>query len=41
MSKRFAVVAVMLAIIVSIASACVVILQAPTEPPHMRHLVLA
>jgi hypothetical protein len=41
MSKRFAVVAVLLAIIVSIASACVVILQAPTEPSHMRNLVIA
>jgi hypothetical protein len=41
MSKRVAVAAVIAAIIVSIASACVVILQPPTEPSHMRHLVIA
>jgi len=41
MSKRIAVIAVMLAIVVSVASACVVIAHAPDEPPHMRHLILA
>ena len=41
MSKRLALAAVVLAIIVSIASACVVIAGAPTEPPHMRQLILA
>jgi len=41
MSKRIAVIAVMLAIVVSVASACVVIAHTPDEPPHMRYLILA
>jgi hypothetical protein len=41
MSKRVAVAAVIAAIVVSIASAFVVIASAPAQPPHMRHLILA
>jgi hypothetical protein len=41
MSKRLAVVAVLIAIVVSLASACIVIAHSPTEPPHMRNLVIA
>lgn len=41
MSKRFAAAAVVLAVVISLASACIVILRAPAELPHMRYIVLA
>jgi len=41
MSKRVALAAVIAAIVVSIASAFVVIASTPAQPPHMRQLILA